>query len=78
MKILEYSDLDISGVEAQYRKIVGMIGHDDFCSAEVKKLAPGEYYRAKLDPSNRLLFTLRRQNGERYALMLEVIRNHAY
>jgi len=78
MKILEYSDLDISGVEAQYRKVVGMIGHDDFYSAEVKKLAPGEYYRAKLDPSNRLLFTLRRHNGERYALMLEVIRNHAY
>ncbi len=78
MKILEYSDLDISGVEAQYRKTVGMIEHDDFYSAEIKKLAPGEYYRAKLDPSNRLLFTLRRHNGERHALILEVIRNHAY
>lgn len=78
MKILEYSDLDISGVEPQYRKLIGMIEHDDFYSAETKKLTPSEYYRAKLDRSNRLLFTLRRHNGERYALILEVIRNHAY
>ncbi|MDQ3562985.1 MAG: UvrD-helicase domain-containing protein [Pseudomonadota bacterium] len=78
MKILEYSDLDISGVEPQYRKLIGMIEHGDFYSAETKKLTPSEYYRAKLDHSNRLLFTLRRHNGERYALILEVIRNHAY
>jgi len=45
MKILEYDDLGISGVEPQYRKLVGMIEHGDFYSAEAKKLTPSEYYR---------------------------------
>lgn len=78
MKVLEYSDLDTSCVESQYRKVIGQLERDDFYSAEVKKLSPGDYYRARLDHSNRLLFTLRRYCGERYALILEVIRNHAY
>lgn len=55
-----------------------MIERDDLYSADVKKLAEGGYYRAKLDDANRLLFRIARHNGERYALLLEVIENHAY
>ena len=81
MKILEYVGLDPARVRAQYRKVCAAIERDDFRQAEVKKLAADgrrPLYRAKLDDSNRLLFTLLRHGGERYALMLEVIENHAY
>ena len=78
MKILVHSDLDPSRIRAKYDKVVEMLGRDDFRSAEVKKLADRDLYRAKLDDSNRLLFRIARYNGERYALLLEVIENHAY
>jgi hypothetical protein len=55
-----------------------MLARDDFYSAEVKKLADRDLYRAKLDYSNRLLFRIARHGGERYALLLEVVENHAY
>jgi len=50
---------------------------DDFRSAEVKKVGDN-LYRARLDRSNRLLFTIRRYQGEVYALVLECIEQHAY
>jgi hypothetical protein len=81
MKILEYSGLDIGKHKAQYQKIVEAIARDDFRQADVKKLASvahGKFYRAKLDAANRLLFTIIRHGDTAYALMLEVIENHAY
>ncbi|OGR01484.1 MAG: hypothetical protein A2505_08185 [Deltaproteobacteria bacterium RIFOXYD12_FULL_55_16] len=81
MKILEYTGLNPSRCKAQYQKIVAAIERDDFKTAEVKKLANlshGKFYRAKLDYSNRLLFTVVRYNDEIYALLLEVIENHDY
>ena len=81
MKILEYVGLDTSRVKAQYEKIHGAIERDDFRLADVKKLTNlthGNFYRAKLDYANRLLFTLVRHGGSTYALMLEVIEQHAY
>lgn len=81
MKILEYTGLDTSRCKAQYEKVIGAIERDDFRSAEVKKLANlthGKFYRAKLDYANRLLFTIVRHDETVYALMLEVIENHAY
>ncbi len=78
MKILVHSDLDPSRVRAQYEKIVGMLERDDLYSADVKKLARDGYYRAKLDDSNRLLLRFARYQGERYALLLEIIEQHAY
>lgn len=78
MKILEYLDLDTSKVGRQYRKIVGFLEKDDFYSAEVKKLAEHNIYRAKLDDSNRLLFKIVSYGGVRYALILEIVLNHAY
>ncbi|MBI5102126.1 MAG: hypothetical protein HZB33_09875 [Nitrospirae bacterium] len=78
MKILEYNDLDISRVRRQYEKLIGFLERDDFHSAEVKKLADHDLYRAKLDDSNRLLFRIVTYEGTRYALALEVVLNHAY
>jgi hypothetical protein len=81
MKILEYDGLDTGRVKATYRKVLDALSRDDFRAAQVKKLTNighGKFYRARLDDSNRLLFSLVRHEGEVYALMLEVIANHAY
>ena len=78
MKILEYLDLDTSKVGPQYQKVIEFLEKDDFHSAEVKKLAEHDIYRAKLDDSNRLLFKIVSYEGVRYALILEVVLNHAY
>ncbi|MBI2311036.1 MAG: PhoH family protein [Betaproteobacteria bacterium] len=78
MKILEYSGLDVAPVRRQYERVIAQIERGDFRSAEVKKLAEHDLYRAKLDNANRLLFKIVRHRGERYALILEAILNHAY
>ncbi|MCL4476528.1 MAG: UvrD-helicase domain-containing protein [Nitrospirae bacterium] len=78
MKILEYNDLDTSKVSRQYQKVIGYLQADDFHSAEVKKLAEHNLYRAKLDDGNRLILKLMTYGGECYALALEVVHNHAY
>jgi hypothetical protein len=81
MKVLEYAELDTSRVRTQYRRVRDAIERDDFRQAEVKKLAGAgrrPLYRAKLDDANRVLFTLLRHGSDRYALMLEVILQHAY
>jgi hypothetical protein len=78
MQILEYNDIDYSKVRRQYEKAVGCLERDDFRSADVKKLAEYDLYSSRLDDSNRLIFKLVKYQGMRYALMLEVILNHAY
>lgn len=78
MKILEYNDLDNSKVKRQYEKIIACLERDDFRSAEVKKLAEHDLYSARLDDTNRLIFKLSKYQGMRYALILEVVLNHAY
>lgn len=78
MEILEYNELDTTGVSRQYQKLVGFLEADDFYSAEVKKLPEYDLYRAKLDDKNRLLFRVMNFREVRYALILEVVLNHAY
>src|SRR4030042_1685769 len=78
MRVLEYSDLDTSRVRPQYEKVKRQLEADDLRSAEVKKLAHGDLYRARLDHTNRLILRLMRHGGERVALALEVVENHAY
>ena len=81
MKILEYIGLDVSRHRPAYEKARSAIENDDFRSADVKKLVNithGKFYRAKLDYSNRLLFSIIRHGADTYALMLELIENHAY
>ncbi len=78
MRVLEYSDLDPSRVRAQYEKVKRLLEADDLRSADLKKLTSAGLYRAKLDYSSRLIVKLMRHQGERVALALEVIENHAY
>lgn len=78
MRVLEYSDLDTSRVRKQYEKVKRQIEADDLRSADLKKLAQGGLYRAKLDYADRLVVKLVRHGGERLALALEVVESHAY
>jgi len=81
MKVLEYADLDTSRVRPAYAKVVEALERDDFRSAQVKKLSNlghGKYFRARLDHTNRALFTTIRHGDTSYILMLEIIENHAY
>ena len=81
MRILEYVGLDTSRFTNAYRKVTQAIAAGDFRAAQVKKLANlghGKFYRARLDDSNRLLFSLVRHGDVVCALMLEIIANHAY
>jgi len=78
MRVLEYIGIDCSRVEKAYRKVTQAITAGDFRAAQVKKLAQGRFYRARLDDANRLLFTFVRHGDEVCALMLEVILNHDY
>ena len=78
MDILVYNELNAEHVKPQFDKVVDMLKRDDFYSAEVKKLVGTDYYRAKLDYTNRLLFKIVTFNQKRYALILEVIYQHAY
>ena len=76
MKILTYRGLDTAAIPG-YEKLAAYLAADDFRSADVKKVGDN-LYRARLGRSNRLLFTLYRHQGERFALLLEYIHQHAY
>ena len=81
MKILEYAEFTPPRSQAQYDRVRQALERDDFRSADIKKLTNlthGKFYRAKLDYADRLLFCTIRYRGEVYALMLEVIKQHAY
>lgn len=78
MRVLLYKDLNIRRVKAAFAKVRAAIEADDFRCADVKKLAPTPYWRAKLDYSNRLLLQFARHGDETVCLALEIIENHAY
>lgn len=78
MRLLQYRDLDTRRVKAAFAKVRAAIERDDFRSADVKKLAPGNFYRARLDAANRLLLQFARHGEETVCLALEVIEQHAY
>ncbi len=76
MKILVYRGLDTAAIPG-FDKLAAYLRANDFRSAEVKKVGEN-LYRARLDRSNRLLFSLYRHGDERCALVLEYIHQHAY
>lgn len=81
MKILEYTSFIPPRRNPAYDKVRQAIERDDFRSAQVKKLVNlnhGKFYRARLGRADRLLFCTVRHGGETYALLLEIIDNHAY
>ncbi|MBI3392733.1 MAG: hypothetical protein HY039_06045 [Nitrospirae bacterium] len=78
MRILEYADLHPGPHRSRYDKVVAALERGDFRAAQVKKLAQGGFYRARLDDANRLLLRIARHRGETCLLLLEIIENHSY
>jgi len=77
-ELLQYQDLDTSGLERKFKKICDHLQRGDFKTAEVKKLTNHGYYRAKLDDTNRLLFKPISYENKTHLLLLDVIKNHNY
>lgn len=77
-QLLYYNGLHYTGLERQFNKVIAFLQRGDFKSADVKKLKPSKYFRAKLDIANRLLFKIMHHKQQAYILILEVIRNHEY
>ena len=78
MKLLLYSNLDTRGLTAPFDRTAALLEKGDFRGADVKKLAPTPFYRAKLSDSDRLIFRFATYRNETYLVLLEVVRNHAY
>ncbi|SFN10751.1 ankyrin repeat domain-containing protein [Nitrosomonas communis] len=76
MKVLLYNELNPSTIPG-FSKLQQYLEEDNFRSAEVKKIGEN-LYRAKLNQRDRLLFSIYRYQEENYALILELIKNHAY
>ena len=76
MHVLLYNQLHPETIP-NFPKMQRLLEAGDFRSADVKKIGEN-LYRARLDHSNRLLFSLYRSQGETYILVLECIANHAY
>ncbi|EQD55620.1 ankyrin, partial [mine drainage metagenome] len=73
MRILHYRGLDTRRVQKAFDKVRQALIREDFHSAQIKKLAPTPYWRARLDDSNRLLLQFVRHADETVCLLLEVI-----
>src|SRR5215813_9257663 len=76
MQVILYNQLHPQNIP-NFPKMKGLLEAGDFRSADVKKVGPN-LYRARLDRSNRLLFSLYRYQDEMYILVLEYIAYHAY
>ena len=77
-QLLQYRDLDTSGLDQKFKKVCIHLSQGDFKTADVKKLSTNGYYRAKLDDTHRLLFKPIKYEDKTHLLLLEVIRNHNY
>ncbi|MDM1760436.1 UvrD-helicase domain-containing protein [Acinetobacter sp. 251-1] len=76
MDVLIYNELanqKIMGLD----KLIAYLQDDNFKSAEVKKIQPN-LYRAKLNRSDRILFSVYQYQQKNYILILEYLKNHDY
>jgi UvrD/REP helicase N-terminal domain len=76
MQAILYNQLNAQSIP-NFQKMKGFLEAGDFRSADVKKVGHN-LYRARLDISNRLLFSLYRSHDHTYILVLECIAHHAY
>ncbi len=76
--ILYHNELDIKSVEKSFPKTLHQLQNGDFKSADVRKMGDTNYYRARLDIRDRLLFSLVVCKGRKHLLLLEVIKDHNY
>jgi len=77
-KILKYKDFSNEKNRPDLSKTINFLQNGDFKSADSKKLVGSAYFRAKIDYTNRLIFTFLREKEETYIALLEVILNHDY
>ena len=76
MKTLLYSDLNPERIKG-LPKTLKALQSGNFAQADVRKI-DDNLYRARLNKSDRLLFSLHSYKGSTYCLVLEHIPNHAY
>src|SRR5215831_18179210 len=76
MKVILYHQLHSQHIP-HFEKTKALLEAGNFRAADVKKLGPN-LYRARLDSSNRLLFSIYRYQDQTYILVLECIAHHAY
>ncbi len=76
MKTLLYQNLDAQKIP-NFTKIKAQLEAGDYQSADVRKVGKN-LFRARLDRTNRLLFSFARHNQQSYILILEFIPNHNY
>ena len=76
--ILYHNDLDINSVEKTFSKTLKQLQSGDFKSADVRKMSGTNFYRARLDIRDRLLFNFATYRQQKYLLLLEVIKDHNY
>jgi hypothetical protein len=78
VRVLRHVDLSPGKLRKPFDAVIAAIEADDFKTADVKKLASGGFYRARLDYANRLLLRFAAHGGEKVCLALELIEQHAY
>lgn len=76
MKIRLYQDLQPSKITG-FSKFRQAMENDNFTQADVRKI-DHNLYRARLNRSDRLLFSLHSYGGETWCLVLEYLPNHGY
>lgn len=76
MRVLIYNELDTDSILG-FAKLRSALEADDFSRADVRKVGDN-LFRARLNRSDRLLFSLYRYEGETCCLILEYLPNHAY
>ncbi|MFB6357897.1 MAG: AAA family ATPase, partial [Thiohalorhabdaceae bacterium] len=76
MRVLVYNELNPDKIP-NFAKVRALLEADNFTQADVKKVGDN-LFRARLNKSDRLLFSLYRHDGETVCLLLEHIPNHAY
>jgi hypothetical protein len=79
MRVLLYEDLEVSPhLRDRLERVLEALRSGHLTQAELKKLTPTPYFRAKLSDKDRLLLKPVRVGEEGAWLVLEVIPNHAY
>lgn len=76
MNVLLYNEIDPQHISG-FNKLLQFLKQDDFKSADVKKIQ-NNLYRAKLNRSDRILFSIYHYENKKYILILEYLKNHDY
>lgn len=76
MDILIYNELNTAHIP-NFDKLYQHLSQDDFKSADVKKIQ-NNLYRAKLNRSDRVLFSIYQYQNKKYILLLEYLKKHDY